>query len=287
MWEAYRDHYGPQGDPRILVAQGTSRDFNTTLPQSVVDRALASDPDKAMSEYLGKFRDDISSYLTHEAVMRCVDAGVAERPPVPGNRHVAFCDPSGGSSDAMTLAISHKEGQKAIVDYIAEVRPPFDPEEVVESFVAALKLYGLGWVYGDRFGGVWVQAAFLKLGVGYRVAPVSKSKIYLDFAPLVNSGRVLLLDNERLISQLVGLERRTGRGTGLDVIDHGPSAHDDTSNSVAGSVIGLGFGDVIKPKPAPTPPPPPWRYDIRVGELFGVAGEPDRRPGRGDGRIRL
>ncbi len=28
LWEAYRDHYGPQGDPRILVAQGTSRDFN-------------------------------------------------------------------------------------------------------------------------------------------------------------------------------------------------------------------------------------------------------------------
>ena len=26
----------------------------------------------------------------------------------------------------MTLAISHKEGQKAIVDYIAETRPPFD-----------------------------------------------------------------------------------------------------------------------------------------------------------------
>ena len=148
-----------------------------------------------------------------------------------------------------------------------------------KSFVAALKLYGLGWVYGDRFGGVWVQAAFLKLGVGYRVAPVSKSKIYLDFAPLVNSGRVLLLDNERLISQLVGLERRTGRGTGLDVIDHGPSAHDDTSNSVAGSVIGLGFGDVIKrEKPAPRVPPP-GSMGITAAEAFG--------PRKYDGRIRL
>jgi hypothetical protein len=33
-------HFGPEGDPSILVAQGASRDFNPELPQSVVDRAL-------------------------------------------------------------------------------------------------------------------------------------------------------------------------------------------------------------------------------------------------------
>ena len=28
LWETYRKDYGPDGDPSILVAQGTSRDFN-------------------------------------------------------------------------------------------------------------------------------------------------------------------------------------------------------------------------------------------------------------------
>lgn len=28
LWETHRRHYGPDGDPLILVAQGTSRDFN-------------------------------------------------------------------------------------------------------------------------------------------------------------------------------------------------------------------------------------------------------------------
>lgn len=34
--------------------------------------------------------------------------------------------------------------------------------------------------------------------------------------------------------QLIGLERRTARGTGRDVIDHAPGAHDDLVNAVAG-----------------------------------------------------
>ena len=40
LWETYRRHYGPDGDPMILVAQGTTRDFNPDLPQSIIDRAM-------------------------------------------------------------------------------------------------------------------------------------------------------------------------------------------------------------------------------------------------------
>jgi hypothetical protein len=43
LWEAHKRHYGPAGDPLILVAQGASRTFNPSLKQSVVDRALARD----------------------------------------------------------------------------------------------------------------------------------------------------------------------------------------------------------------------------------------------------
>jgi hypothetical protein len=33
LWNAHRRHYGPKGDPLILVAQGASRDFNPSLPR--------------------------------------------------------------------------------------------------------------------------------------------------------------------------------------------------------------------------------------------------------------
>jgi hypothetical protein len=52
----------------------------------------------------------------------------------------------------------------------------------------------------------------------------------------LNSRRVQLLDDRRLISQFHGLERRTARG-GKDSIDHGPGQHDDVANAVAGALV--------------------------------------------------
>jgi len=51
----------------------------------------------------------------------------------------------------------------------------------------------------------------------------------------MNSGQVRLLDNPRLLQQLVSLERRAAR-SGNDIIDHPPNAHDDLANAVAGVV---------------------------------------------------
>ena len=53
-----------------------------------------------------------------------------------------------------------------------------------------------------------------------------KSDLYRDLLPRLNSGEVELLENSRVIAQLVGLERLTARG-GRDSIDHGPGGHDD------------------------------------------------------------
>jgi hypothetical protein len=47
---------------------------------------------------------------------------------------------------------------------------------------------------------------------------------------------VQLLDNQRLIGQLLGLERRTIRG-GRDSIDHVPGANDDVINAAAGALL--------------------------------------------------
>jgi hypothetical protein len=50
LWKVYKQHYGPEGDPLILVAKGSSREFNPTLKQSVVDRAIARDASAAAAE---------------------------------------------------------------------------------------------------------------------------------------------------------------------------------------------------------------------------------------------
>jgi hypothetical protein len=248
LWNTYRRHYGPNGDPKILVAKGASRDFNPSLPQSVVDRALERDPASARAEYLAEFRTDVETFVSPEVVAACVDNGVYERLPLEGVRYHAFCDPSGGSADSMTLAITHRERDETVVlDAVREVKPPFSPESVVAEFASLLKSYRIGTVRGDRYAGEWPRERFRKCGIEYRPGDKTKSELYLDLLPMINSGRVVLLDHLKLVNQLCGLERRTARG-GRDSIDHAPNQHDDIANAVAGAVYlalsrrsGLGF----------------------------------------------
>jgi len=88
----------------------------------------------------------------------------------------------------------------------------------------------------DRYDGEWPREQFQKRHVYYEPAENSKSEIYQDLLPVINSGAVDLLENERLIVQLTQLERRTARG-GKDSIDHTPGAHDDVANAVAGALV--------------------------------------------------
>jgi hypothetical protein len=73
-------------------------------------------------------------------------------------------------------------------------------------------------------------------GITYEPAEKSKSELYTELLPLLNSGRVELLDHKRLVVQLCGLERKVARG-GRDSIDHAPGAHDDMANAVAGVLV--------------------------------------------------
>jgi hypothetical protein len=233
VYETWRAHYGAAGDPRILVAQGASRDFNPSLPQSVVDRALERDAQVASAEYLGQFRGDLEIFVSREAVDACVARGVLERAPVTDVAYKAFVDPSGGSSDSMTLAIAHREKDMVVLDCVRERRSPFSPEAVVSDFVSVLKRYHVSTVYGDRYGGEWPRERFKKIGIEYFSSDKPKSDLYLAALPLIMSSKVDLLDNQRLIGQLCGLERRTGR-SGRDSVDHRPGARDDVANAVCG-----------------------------------------------------
>jgi hypothetical protein len=66
-------------------------------------------------------------------------------------------------------------------------------------------------------------------GIEYAPSEKSKSDMYRDLLPLLNSRKTELLDLPRLATQLTGLERRTARG-GRDSIDHPPGSYDDIAN---------------------------------------------------------
>jgi hypothetical protein len=237
LWTTYDRHFGQKGDRLILVAQAPSRMMNPSLRQSVVDRAMERDPASSSSEYLSTFRTDLERFLTVEAVAACVMPGIKEIAPQRGKTYTAFCDPSGGSADSMTLGIAFREfdGGAQLV-CLRERKPPFSPAEVVAEFVATLRLYGITEVIGDAYGAQWVQESFQQRGIRYRLSDKNRSQIYSEVLPAINSRSVSLLDDKKLVAQLVSLERRTGR-SGKDTIDHPPNQHDDLANSAAGALV--------------------------------------------------
>jgi hypothetical protein len=235
LYQAYRRHHGRDGP--VLTWQAATRVMNGTVPQAFIDEQVERDPSGAAAEYLAQFRSDIESFISREVVDAAIVPGRHELPRLSNVHYRGFVDPSGGSVDAMTLGIAHREsGGTVILDLLRERRPPFSPEHVVGEFAVILKSYNIKRVTGDHYAGEWPREQFSKAGIEYVTSDESKSEIYAESLPLLNSGKVELLDHPRLITQLCGLERRTAR-SGKDSIDHGPGSHDDVCNAALGALL--------------------------------------------------
>jgi hypothetical protein len=264
LWDAFRRHHAVDGSP-ILVWKAATTIMNPSVPQGIVDQAYEDDPISAAAEFGAEFRSDVQNFVDHETVRDCVSIGVRERPPGDFD-YGCFIDPSGGSSDSMTLAIGHREGDMVVVDCLREVRPPFSPDDTCAQFAALMKSYRVTRATGDKYGGLWPTERFAAHDVTYEACAEPKSSLYQNMLPLLNAKRLDLLDSPRLMAQICGLERRVSRA-GRDSIDHGPTGHDDIANAVAGCASVLASASSY------------WANDLAwVGEVPDVSVGPAINP---------
>ena len=238
LFNAWSRHHG-KPDADVVVVQAATQELNPAFDAKAVERAYDDDPIAAAAEYGAQFRSDVESLFALDAVRAGVVAGRHELPPLRKVHYRAFVDPSGGSADSFTLAIAHEEKGRLVLDAVRERRPPFSPDAVVQEFADLLKGFRITQVMGDRYGGEWPRERFRVHGITYETCDKTKSDLYLALLPAINSGRVELLEHDKLVNQLAGLERRTARG-GRDSVDHAPGSHDDVANAVAGvlSLVG-------------------------------------------------
>ena len=237
LFDLHRRHFG-RDDSETLVWQASAPAMNPTLPVDYLSRMEQDDPDAYRSEVLGEFRPGVSTFLDPDAIAACVESGVRERAPEPGRRYVSFTDAASGSGkDAFAEAIAHVEGERVVLDVIRAWRPPFNPSGVIAEAADLLKLkgYGLSNTTGDRYAPGFVAEGFRAHGITYTPSLLDRSQLYLELLPLVNAGRVVLLDEHELLRELRGLERRRG-SSGRDRVDHGPGQHDDRANAAAGAL---------------------------------------------------
>ena len=250
LYKHFRKHYGKDDNP-VFVWQSDSLTMNPTLSKDAIDRAREDDPAGAASEWDGLFRSDVAGFFPPDSIEAFVRRGYQYFDASPSGPsggvglpdasvpvvYTAYVDTSGGSVDSMVLAVAHTDmdGMR-VLDLVDERRPPFSPEAVVAEFAAVLREYGLTEVTGDKYAGDWVSERFAEHGINYRASDKPKSEMYLDLLALVNSRKIVLPDNDRLVSQLIRLERRPSR-SGRDLIDHPTHEHDDCANAAAGALV--------------------------------------------------
>ena len=239
LWETYRKYWGQLG-ARVLVWQASTEEMHPSIDREIIAEELANDPASAEAEYFAKFRADVAAFVDKEVVEGLVMRGRRELPPVSTVTYQGFVDSSGGSSDEMVAAVAHRGPRgEGILDCVRGRLPPFSPDSVVKEFSDLFKSYRVLTVKGDKYAGEWPIERFQHHGITYEVAEKSKSQYYVEFLPLLMSGRVELLDDQRMVNQLASLERKTGRGTGRDIVDHpsGRAYHDDRANVCAGVLV--------------------------------------------------
>lgn len=240
LFEQFKRYHG-RDDAPVLTWKGTSQEMNANIGDRVIQAAMEADEAVARAEYLAEFRSDVESFISREQVEAVVMPGRRLLPPVKGFQYRAHLDAAGGSgADSATGAIAHcDERGRAVLDVVLERRPPFSPQQMAEDFSAVFKQYGCVTAQADRYAADFVVEAFAKHGVRIEPCPKNRSELYLELLPLLTAGQVELLDNQRLLGQLLNLERRVGRIR--DVVDHpsGSGHHDDLINSAAGALVAV------------------------------------------------
>lgn len=231
LYDKYRRHFGKSDD--VLVVKGASRVFNPNLDARIVEDALRDDPESAKSEWLGEFRSDLEAFVSREAIDAIVRPSPLEIPYHRNHRYFGFVDPSGGGQDEFGMAIGHLEGDIAVVDLIRAQKGT--PAAIVAEYAGILKAYDIRSVTSDRYAGSWPADEFARHGISVKHSEKSKSELYIDALPRINSQCAEIPPDEKLINQLCCLERRTSRA-GRDSIDHPQGGHDDRANVVAGVI---------------------------------------------------
>lgn len=233
LYQKYKKHFAVDDDD-VLVVQGDSRIFNPTLSEADIVKAMADDPEAAISEWHAEFRTDIAAFLSDEDIDACVDFDrPAELSPRDTIGYHAFADPSGGRHDAFTLCIAHKEDERTIVDVLRGRYPPFDVTSAVDEYAALLREYRIREVIGDNYAAEWVEQAFRSAGIKYTRSELPKGRLYIEGLPAFTRRTVSLPNHPRLLRELRLLERRPHVG-GKDTVDHGRTGSDDHANALFG-----------------------------------------------------
>jgi hypothetical protein len=241
LWRKFDENFGKESDT-VLVIRAPTMTMNPAIDRAEVERAMLEDPVGGSAEWLSEFREDISGFVSLEVVNTCTAFGIIERPPVDGVTYFLFFDIAGGGSggDSAAVAVAHKdrETNKLVLDYLREFKAPFSPAAFIDAVCGVADRHGISDCWADGFCKGMVGEKLRERNKRFRDAPLPKSGIYAEILGWLNSYNVILLDSQRLRSQLLALDRRPG-AAGKEIIEHPRRLHarDDVCNAACGALM--------------------------------------------------
>lgn len=248
LYDDFEAHFGKDGS-RALVWKARTTAMNPSITEARLSEDRALDPSAARTEYDAEFANETEGFLPWHWLEQATMLGRHEVGPDLGRRYIAAVDPSGGGTDAFTLAIVHAEldevtglqcpVQDVVRAWAGSRRATVDLAGVVAEIAAILRRYGIYAVIGDKYAGDWPKQEFAKHGVSYTKAEVDKSRSYIECEPLFAQRRIQLLDDEAMLTEFRLLEKRYKLGGKTPTIDHPRGGHDDRANATALAIAKL------------------------------------------------
>ena len=130
LWDTFNKHFGPKGKPNILVARGTTVQFNPNIAQETIDAELERDPELNCAEYLAEFRSrsgSVCSPGSGRGAASVADGSSASlrsaRPTLRST--IRATGQWRGLLGAMHRSRAAQQPNNATIDLLREWRPPF------------------------------------------------------------------------------------------------------------------------------------------------------------------
>jgi hypothetical protein len=242
-------------DPRMLFSWYSGGDLNTDPAFATLEPELRANPSfGSWADGVGYLEQQKRTLPTHRyrrlhlnlpgapegavfdqgKVMACVVRGRKSLPYVEGIVYFCFVDMCGGGPDDAVICIGHEDNGRAVIDRLEQqtgsAADRFNPDQAVCKFFNIAREYHISRLTLDGYAGLTFRYKFESYGVTAWLCPQPKHKLYDQLEPVINAGQVELLDDAKLLEQILTLVLRNGK------IDHENGSHDDYANAVAGCV---------------------------------------------------
>lgn len=232
LWQFYKEGFDV---PQRFTCQAPTRLINPVIPEEFINRERKRDPDYCRREFDGIFAERTQAFFSDELLDSCFTL-LSDSRYKSSYSYACGVDQSGLSGrDRFAVAVSHKQGEKAIIDVVRA----WDTKNIDDITVGMTELktqYRFHRVLIDKYASGWVAASLKKLGLEVEIRP-ALPQIYTNIKSLMLAGRVELPEGENLRKALKNTQSYYSKSNSLSIgHQRDSSGHGDLADAVATAI---------------------------------------------------